>query len=320
MLRVLLIAFLLTSFSSNVKSQKEIIDFLGEASQNSALMINGYLEPLGNMVGRSLSGGWYNSAEVHKPLGFEIKFGASASLAPESAKTFDIGAVINQFEGDGYTLKDPSNHMAQTIAGSSSATNNPVIQKYEEDVITTPKGAGLSLTPIPYAQVTLGIPFHTDLSVRFLPKFDIYNIGSVGLYGFGVKHSFKEYIPVFSDLPFVNTSVVMGYTKLNNQLSFNVNDLHYNLDLGSNALIARLLVGVDVPFISIYSGLGYGSYSTDYVLSNENDPKLSSGLFKNSTVDFNVGARLKLGFLTIHGDYNLGDYAVVSAGVGISFR
>ncbi|MFW5821360.1 MAG: DUF6588 family protein [Bacteroidota bacterium] len=34
----------------------------------------------------------------------------------------------------------------------------------------------------------------------------------------------------------------------------------------------------------------------------------------------NIGMRIKLGVLTIHGDYTKANYSMVTAGIGISFR
>ncbi len=319
-IKVLLAFSLFFALSFNMQAQTGIAKFIDEGKHNASLLADSYIDPFGHMLSKSLSGGWYNTAKVHKPWGFDFTINVNvASVAPE-LKTFDMLELLDKFEGSGYSLKDESNNIAPNFASKEMDENSlPVLRKNGKELFTMPNGAGVSSVPLPMAQLTLGIPFHTDVSLRLLPKIPILSLGSISSYGFGVKHSFKEYIPIVSELPFLNTSVMLGYTSLAADLSFEESGDKYDFNIGSTALISRLLIGIDVPILSVYTGLGYGGYSTDYDFSLKSD-EFAAGIFKRNTVDFNAGLRLKLGFLTLHGDYTFGDYSLFTAGIGISIR
>jgi hypothetical protein len=75
-----------------------------------------------------------------------------------------------------------------------------------------PKGVNWRYIPVPTAQVGIGLPFGTELKVRFIPKIKIQN-GDVSLWGVGLLHSLTQYLPGDKVLPF-DVSLFGGYTKL----------------------------------------------------------------------------------------------------------
>ena len=66
--------------------------------------------------------------------------------------------------------------------------------------------------PVPTAQIGIGLPFGTELKVRFIPKISIKD-GDISLWGVGLVHSIMQYLPGNKLLPF-DVSLFGGYTKL----------------------------------------------------------------------------------------------------------
>lgn len=321
-IHLLLVLMLGGAFAS--QAQDQITDFLDAGKSDASILADAYLRPYGDMLGKTLNGGWYNTAKVHGVLGFDITFGVNMAMAPSSMETFDLNSLLPRMSGT-WNLKDPSLHIAPTVAGEMGDAQRPVLQQQGIDVFQMPDGSGFGKLPMPVAQVSLGLPFHTDVSVRFVPKMKVGNAGKIGLYGFALKHSLKEYLPFISHLPALQTSLMMGYTNLSSDIGVDyIGGSGQMLEVNSSGFTTRLLVGVNIPVIAVYTGLGYGNTSSDFDLKGNYGPGLGddpiSLAYKNTGFDFNAGLRLKLGFFAIHGDYTFGEYSMLSAGVGINFR
>jgi len=333
---------MLLSLNTTVKSQQQVAEFLKGNVDDAKTLATAYMEPFGKMFGTSLNGGWYQAARPHKLLGFNVSFVTSVATVPVSAKTFDVSKLsLKNLE-----LADPQSHIAQTISGKNTVGPRLV---YSDDPTGTlgfdlPKGAGLPFTFMPMLQAGIGLPFHSEITVRFLPTVNVPKIGSVKLWGVGVKNEFKEFIPGLKLVP-IDLSVMLGYTKFAS--AFNIsykpapadipsghtasdfNDQKLALD--ASGFTARLLVGKSLPFVSAYVGLGYSTAKTDFGLkgnypigiaplytSVEKDPIMMQ--YSHGGFSGNIGFRVRLGVLAFNADYTLGEYALYSAGIGISFR
>ena len=315
-------------------AQKDVVDLLKAGKEDAQVLGKAYLEPFGGLLGRSLNGGWYNTASVHKFPGFDITFGINVAMASSSVKSFDLNDYLSDLtyltESNGWRLENPDNHLAPTISGKMK-NQRPAFVKNDEKIIM-PDGVGVGIMPIPMIQAGIGLPFHTEIIGRFFPTVKLGSYGKVGIWGIGLKHEIKEYLPVIKHLPIIQSSIILGYTKLGLNANINYAEVSgvsdQKLDFGVSSFTGRLLVGVNVPIISVYMGLGYGNSKSDfnvkgtYKVGNDTEPQKDplSLEYKYNNFDANIGLRLKFGVVTLHGDYTFGDYSVVSAGLGISFR
>jgi hypothetical protein len=218
--------------------------------------------------------------------------------------------------------------MAGEFEESMLPTLQPKTSGGEYAGFTLPNGAGFDILPAPMVQVGVGLPFHSEVMVRLIPKMDVGDVGSVGLYGFGLKHSLKDYIPFVKRVPFLQLSALVGYTNFKSNIPMDDATPDNELVIASNALTSRILVGANFPVISFYTGVGYGSATSDIDLNGEYEIGGSSSMVKDplslsykvNGLDFNAGMRIRLGFLSLHGDYTVGEYSTITAGVGINIR
>ncbi|MDG5800357.1 hypothetical protein QA597_08310 [Marinilabiliaceae bacterium ANBcel2] len=329
--RVVAAVVMLMFVSSVSFSQKEVTKFLqemGHQSINDAeIMSKEYLRPYGEILGGSLSGNWNNSARVHRILGFDFTVGVNMVTVPSADQNFDVGALIESgaFEGD-WSLADPSNNMAPTIAGSMSNRAALTYGDTGED-FTLPNGTGFDRVFMPLAQAAVGLPFGFEVSLRYLPSMSVSDAGKVGMYGFALKKDVKDYLPLLNNVPFLQSTLMGGYTNFSSDIDVetfgNSNWQNNSLDVTAGSLTTRWMVGVNLPVIAVYTGLGYSTTSSDFDLKGDygqlgTDP-VSLGYSTNG-FDFNAGMRMRLGVFAIHGDYTFGDYSMLSFGVGLSFR
>ncbi len=309
-------------------SQDDVIDFLGAGLNDAHVLSHAYLKPYGEMLGTSLNAGWYNTARVHKFGGFDLTVSVMAAMAPSSRTIFDV----SKLRLETFSLAPGSPHMTPNVAGEIEESNLPRLQPNQSgndyEPFTLPNGTGFNKMPVPMIQAGIGLPLHSELIVRFVPKLDIGDVGEVGLLGFGLKHSLKDYIPFVKRTPFLELSALMAYTRFNSLISVEDDVPGNELDVSSSGFTGRLLVGANFPVIALYTGLGYGSTNSDFDLKgmyevSGSGPALKDPLslnYKTNGFDFNAGLRLRLGFLAIHGDYTFGTYPTLTAGVGINIR
>lgn len=317
------------AFSISAKAQTDVGDllkFINQAKGDVEKISYAYMEPLAKSVSKGFNGGWYTSAKTHKLGGFDLTIGANAVMVSSSMKTFDVSKL-------GLTnlaVESGSKSVTPTVLGKAEDGAVVYLNGDKNQKMTLPQGANIPTVPVPTINIGIGLPFKTDLSVRFFPTVK-FGDGQSNLWGFALKNEFKEFIPVFKALPF-SVSAFYGFTKYN--VSWSMTDNEYadqktknqKLSLDSYSYTARLLVSKSIPFLTVYGGLGYNGASTDFVLKgnyivegvNLNNP-ISNEFTANGFI-LNAGLRLKFGVFMLFGDYTYADYSMLSAGLGVTFR
>ena len=337
MRKISLLLLLLLSFSA--KSQE--LELLLLAKDDASLLIKNYMSPVMNGMMNSLNNGWYHTAKTHKKLGFDITINANAAIVPNSSKTFQFNASDYQ-----HLSLESGNSKIQTVMGTN---NNGIISVKIPEANNTkiaefsmPDGIGkdlpLNAVPSPMIQASVGVPFSTDISIRYLPQINTDDIEG-NLIGFGIKHNLMQYFGPLDKLP-LSIAIFGGYTSMNIAYNLaNKNGLdgsNQEATFKLNAITIQTIASLDFPFISIYGGIGYdkgtstlklnGTYELEYTIEGTNTT-INESVTNPINMDFNtsgprgtLGLRLNLGFFKIYGDYTIKEYNTVSAGVAFSFR
>ncbi len=325
-----------------VHSQKASSLFLRYGLHDGELLTKEYLRPFGNMLGINLNNGWYNNAGIHKVGGFDITLVSSYTVAPTGDGFYDLEKLASELAD--FTL-DPAapTNMAPTVAGKTQPDHlmpNLLMKSSIGSGINAPilpNGAEFNRMILPSLQVAVGIPLNTEVMVRFTPKLEFDKYGKASIWGVGLKHSLWDDFLVLSSIPFLRLSVMGGYTNLNTEIAlerFESNTAVNHLNINSDAITGRLLVGTEFPVVALYGGVGYGRVKSSFDLKGDFTVYDFSGGSTVSTIitnplslnynheglDYNVGLRLKLMFLTLHADYTFSDYQSLTVGVGLSFR
>ncbi|MCA1802525.1 MAG: hypothetical protein LC662_08710 [Rhodothermaceae bacterium] len=332
---------------------------------DSNILIREYLKPAARGFGAGLNAGWFNSASTHSVLGFDVTFRLNAAIVPGSDKAFDIAELGLQK----ITLANSGSGITPTASGSSQSGPEVVVLETVEMMggmqhtlelarFTMPAGSGFGYVPTPMLQASVGLPTGTDIIIRMLPTYTIDEYGSFSLWGLGVKHDLKTWLPGGDLIPF-DLSVMAGYTNFTTTTGYTVEPGsgsyetdpgnydrpetwdNQRLDIGSSAFTVNALIGKTFPVITLYGGVGYET-STMNIKSIGNYPviipeKLGDFYTGNRELDIITdpldiqirgtnnfralaGLRLKLLILTISADYTVAEYSMASVGVGFSFR
>jgi hypothetical protein len=329
-------------------SQTDVIEVLKAGKDDANVMAKAYLSPYAKALGDGLNNGWYNSAKTHKLFGFDLNVNVSAIQIPKSETTFDLNALGMK----NIVPASSSDHIAPTVAGPDQDGPRVLVKDGNGTTVTsfnTPQGAGLDFVPVPMVQVTLGILPHTDLIGRFVPqvKFDDGddNEMKIGFWGIGVKHNFKEWIPVLKELPF-DASIMGSYSQIDAQSEIDVsgyNDGITNImvDNATDPLLKfttttnkyGLILSKKLSVLTLYCAIGHSNSKTAitldgkykvvytatgtvlYELTDPIDVEVSS-----SSVSMDAGLRLKLGFFSLFGSINKAAYTSYNAGISLGFR
>ena len=356
-------------FSTLSFSQFDNFDFLKSSPADGVKFLQAYISPYANAFGAGLSGGWYNTARPHKILGFDLTVSVNAGVVPSSDNTFDVKKIGLS------TAFAPTSSTGPSLTPTVAGPKTPVVAMTSTDgnghtlaSFNTPPGADWKYVPAPTVQIGLGLPFGTEVKVRYLPKINISD-GDVSLWGVGVMHSLIQYLPGAKMIKLFDVSAFGGYTKISSNIPLNLQPdqatSHYTtvnpatafsnqfLSANVSALNVGIIGSVTIPVITVYGGLGYSktgmdiklkgnfptpTYNAAYILTNpsvyEDKGVVGDGItgvtgikpiptidIKNlSGLRANIGLRIKLAILTIHADYTLAQYNILSAGIGLSIR
>jgi hypothetical protein len=331
---------------------EEIGRFVAGGQADAELLLEPYIAPALNAFGAALGGGWYNNAEPHKLGGFDITFTSNIAIIPGKYEKF----AIDDTKLTTLKLADQADNITPTIAGDNVEGPQMVynVEGLTGNAFRMPEGLNNNYVPTPMVQAGIGLIKGTEVLVRYMP-----NVSSrgneVGFWGLGGKHDLKQWIPGLKKLPFLQLSVMYGYTKLHGSVDINITPSELNLDglpgsTGSawdnqqmtfvtQSQTANLIISGSFPVICVYGGIGFVASKTNVKL-NGDYPSLDvneSGPYVKALVDpidmeiknqdgsvtkprLNAGVRFKLAIVTIHFDYSWANYSVFTAGLGFSFR
>lgn len=336
-LTIVLTAAIAVTMTSPSFGQNDVDQLLTESFNDGRKLVNAYATPFMNSVSLGLNQGWYNTAQTHKVAGVDLTITASAMTIPKSDLLFDVtklGLEVIELKGT-----SPHYPYAPTILGPDDApvftftdSQTGITQEYKgPGGFNLEKELGRNWVPVPMANLGFGLPKGTDIKLRFTPAIDVGGDASLKIYGVGVMHDVKQWIPGMKLLPF-DLSGFVGYTKFKMESYFDKAAYPDRRGLFEmNATTVQGLISKKFSVLTLYGGLGYniarstlamkGTYDINgdgQVGANEIDPldlNFSASGFRTT-----AGMRLKLAVLTFHADYTLQKYKCLTVGFGISVR
>lgn len=344
------VAFSVISLTASAQSDDGISGiFIGSPGDVNKL-INAYSNPLFKGFGNSLNGGWTNTAKTLKLLHFDVRVSATASIVPQSERTYDVNAlglanikatgspIAPTFGGD----KDLSTPI---VVSDPSDPNNP-LKKYNT---TLPKGV-TQYIPAPQVQLTVGLIKNTDVTLRLIPTTKLSDdIGSVGMFGFGFKHNITNDFGTKALIPF-DLAVAVGYTRLKYEKSLDVRPDNSNvsgskdfsnqrLEGNFNGWNVQAIISKKLAFFTPFASVGFLTSKTDVglkgnyafvtgvdvtgkpIYTSYANPITIGGTSASqvSGLRADLGFQLNLAILRIYASGSLAEYKSVNAGIGLGF-
>lgn len=345
-MRKILVLFLVSTASFGAWAQGDLNELMTGSLQDATRLLDGYTKPALKAFGYGLNQGWYNTAKPHKTLGVDLTISVSAVTIPNS----DLFYTVDNNQLNSLDLVSVDGQTVTPITGSAQVPTifgpdtPPTFENRQTGAqFETPGGLdlkneiGIQAMPVPIAHLGIGLPKGFDLKIRFVPTVNIGDDAKFDLFGVGVMHDVKQYIPGIKNLPF-DLSGFVGYTsmKLVSNLDVTAGN-NQSAEFRSSATTIQALVSKKLSVVTFYGGIGYniaktkiamlGTYEFDDVdefgyptTTSVTDPiTLSSDA---SGMRATAGLRLKLAVITLHGDYTIqkDNFNTITVGFGINVR
>ena len=320
------------------------------AGEDASLLAENYLRPSVNSMISGMNSGWYSTAKTHKKFGFDITIGFNASFIPSKDQMFDfVSSEYNYI-----SIADGSSELPTVLSENESETIFSVLipvlsGDYKAGSFTMPGGVAgdlpVNALPTPYVQLGLGLPFRTEVNLRYVPDLNYDSKVNGSSIGVGVQHDLTQYLGLIGKLPF-SISIMGAYSKVNIDYAIGEN-LSDGISASNGLAIFRLdtwtiqaLGSLDLKILTFYAGVGYnsgtskfninGDYTLSYDLQDSNQNSVGTIIenisdpinldFSSSGTRATIGARLNLLFFKIFADYTIQEYNTLSLGAAFSIR
>lgn len=333
-LRLICSIFLLISWM-NSHSQNGIENLLSSGLEDANRFANAYTKPGSDAVVYGLANGWYNTAKVKSPGGFEISVIAGVSQISSNKTSFELDQTDYNFLS---FESGPRTQQVGTVFGQNSPDIRMTISEGGQDIgsITLPQGLAsenIEYLPNIILQGSIGLPLSTELKLRFLPEVETKDVSSQ-FYGFGLQHEFTDWIPGFKVLP-IAISGFVGYNKFDGEYRFSeqtslISSTNQSITTDINSWHYAMLVSTKLPVINFYGSLGAvsgsadtklrGEYTIDTGISEVQGNTFVDPLRLDSSVNgirATIGTKLTLAFFRLNVDYSFQEFN--SLNVGINF-
>jgi len=276
-----------------ITGSAQIEDNLSAYTENNAA---GYLEPFRDTLSSGLGSGWYTSADIPKATPyFQLGFRAMIVGFSDDDRTFDARAE-DYFPGTG-TFEAP------TVIGDTDP--DPVNVGGLE--FQFPGGLDLDRLPVAAPQLVVGGFMGTEAMLRWFDgDFGDTDIGSVSLFGLGVRHSISQYVPASP----VAISGMFAYQ------SFEIGDQLVDFSMTTIGVQASK----KFPIVEPYAGLAmhFSSMESEYTFSAGGEDETINVEFDSQTsAQLTLGATLNLFVLKLNGELGVGEQTTYTLGLSL---
>lgn len=332
---------------STVSAQEKLTRYFPAGQSNAQTLIEHYLKPMGEDISVLPNNGWYTTAKTHQQWGFDLSITANSVFVSTENSSFDFPS--SQVSGLTYygTTENFGTTKVPTAYGKES--EHPEFFNATEDFdFRGPDGFEpgkeyiFEALPILTIQAGVGLFKNTDLRFRVTPKVKISTV-EFGNWGIGLMHNVLQDFTGITESKF-SLSVFVGYTVINGKIDLSESGYSGNgqeAKVTTQGFTGQVVASTQFKIISFYGALGFDSGKTDidingtytvdsYIDLNGNPMPLSQPFTLNNPFSFNydnkglrftLGTRIKLGPITLNGDYSfVSDKRVLAAGIGFTVK
>ncbi|MBN2830617.1 MAG: hypothetical protein JXR56_09895 [Candidatus Cloacimonetes bacterium] len=311
-----------------------------------------YVSPIVSAFGADLNSGWIQSGPKAKILGFtaelsfivmatsfsgnddfdvnseyNFSYDQAAAIVGDTGNTDANNYLINLITSQDFTVE----MFGPTITGSSQDSvrvrflgdtfsyNGATYTVDEYDVVLPVTGflEDLPALPLFTPQLKVGTIYGTEVGLRYLPTYEIPDLGKFSYLGFGLQHNPQVWLPV--KLP-VDLALAF-YTQ-----SMELGDI-VTATATSYGLTAKKTFGPKMFNVTPYAGLMMegSTMKLEYDFEREVSPtetiseKIKLELEGENSTRIILGSSFKLGFVKLNLDYNIAKYNSASVGFGFAF-
>jgi len=308
---LLFISLLLAFGFTNAQSDQDLL------VEDMLLIADNFGTPAAEAAAIQSSAGWFTSARDLGKWKIEISVHGNAVFIPGSKQT----KLASNKDFNILNIQGNTNALLPTVFGGDTDVvfeGELLGQEFSFDAID---GLNKNIVIHPFPQVTVGLPYGTEVALRFVPRVTINNVG-VSTSGIGLKHNLAQYFK-YSKPDDFQVAAVVTYSNIDIDYEYapieisasGVNVLALNrIDVKADLWLLQALVSKLYGDFEVFGAMGVTSSNFDYSMGGGGSllPTLNDelGALGGNDVKF----KADLGF-----NYYVGNFKISSAFTAGSF-
>jgi hypothetical protein len=261
---------------------------------------SGYLAPLVDAFRSNLNSGLFHTARI-EPNGFHVslEFVGMTTSFDEASRSFM--ARTDQGVNDKYVR-------VPTIVGDTDAV---FTTGYASTVYAFPGGFDVSKWYLSAPQLRIGNWKGTEAMARAI----FYNtgndeIGSLGVWGGGIRHSISQYLPGVAPLD-IAVAGMWQHARLHTSQELDI--------VNSNLYTVALHTGMAMGPLYPYAGVAVDWYRFGVHYEIDGFDPVDLEYKADQDFQLTLGASYRVGFVAAYGEYNFASQNTLAAGLSVNF-
>jgi len=307
----LFISLLLTFGFTNAQSDQDLL------VEDMLLIADNFGTPAAEAAAIQSSAGWFSSARDLGEWKVEISVHGNAVFIPGSKQT----KLASNKDFNILNIQGSTNALLPTVFGGDTDVvfeGELIGQEFSFDAID---GLNKEVVIHPFPQVTVGLPYGTEVALRFVPRVTINDVG-VSTTGIGLKHNFAQYFK-YSRPDDFQVAAVVTYSNINIDYEYTPIEISASgskvlelnrIDVKADLWLLQGLVSKLYGDFEVFGAMGVTSSNFDYSMGGGGSllPTLNDelGALGGNDVKF----KADLGF-----NYYIGNFKISSAFTAGSF-
>ncbi|SDS08790.1 DUF6588 family protein [Christiangramia echinicola] len=255
------------SISSNLTAQEEQTDI--DLFVNDMLFLaDGFASPASESAAYQATAGWFTSARALETWKVDISVHANGIFVPSSKKEF----TINNNDFNILQITGDDRAVIPTAFGTETDVQFEGEVEYGGQTIPISgfdaiDGIDKGALVYPFAQVSVGLPYGTEIGVRALPAMEI-DGSEFSTYGVGLKHNFSQYFR-FNNEEDLQVAAVLAYNIFDVKYDFDPISVEQvvqlsQIDVSANVWMAEVLASKRYENFEIFGALGVAQSDFEY--------------------------------------------------------
>ena len=251
--------------SSGITAQENDLDLFID---DMLFLADGFASPASESAAYQATAGWFTSARALDKWKVDVSLHGNALFVPSSKKEFTINNndfnILNITGGGGVVVPTAFGTDTDVVFDGelNYAGQNIQISNFEA-IDGIDKGALI----YPFAQVSVGLPFNTEVGVRALPEMEV-DGSKFSTYGVGLKHNLSQYLR-FNDEEDLQIAAILSYNIFDVKYEFDPVSVpaivQLNLiDVSANVWMAEAMASKRYENFEIFGALGVAQSDFEY--------------------------------------------------------
>lgn len=203
--------------TGRVAAQAEEIVQIGHLLNDALFFSDQYVTPATDAAVYQSVSGWIRSPKKPELWDVGLAIHGNVFFTPQKDRTF----TINNSDFSFFQLENGTSATVPTAVGNDYQVNLVGQLGDSEVKLKTPEGIDMKTVAYPYLQGSLGLPFGSQLVIKYSPEVDLKK-SKYQVYGFGLMHNVSQYFSPLNDKK-INIAVLAAYSK--EDVSFNFLDI-----------------------------------------------------------------------------------------------